>query len=145
MSTNPFANSKAALVFAATTIIGALVIASTLDGEEALDDRLARVTEEREVVTEDARDLSEQPSEVIEPLDPASGWGGTGADVFGEYAAEEATEAEEEEAPQPWQASGQQGRSAASKAKIGGPVKADSPGMLVPRDDGSDQQTIEPY
>jgi hypothetical protein len=144
MSTNPFANSKAALVFAATTIVGALVIVGTGDSGGALDGTLERVTQQREVIAEEARDFSEERSEVIEPLDPASGWGDTGEAVFGEYGSEEAVEAEPETEP-PVASRGPAPRAtSATQAPIAGPVQADSPGILVPRDSEPTQAPAAP-
>ena len=144
MSTNPFANSKAALVFAATTIIGALAIVGTGDRGGALDGALERVASQRESIAEEARNFSEERTEVIEPLDPASGWGGTGDDVFGEYNPEEPPVAEAEGPPPSTNATRRENPQVASPGAIGGPVRADSPGVLVPREGGSGQQISQP-
>lgn len=144
MSTNPFANSKAALVFAATTIVSALAIVGTGDGGGALDGTLERVTQQREVIAEEARDFSEERSEVIEPLDPASGWGGTGEAVFGEYSPEEVIDPEPESGLETVSRGASRRAKSAAPAPIAGPVRADSPGVLVPRDSEQAQPPAPP-
>jgi len=97
MSTNPFANSKAALVFAGLTIVSALIIASPQGGGRLIDNTAARAAPERETVVEEARAAPEKRSDVTEPLDPAAGWGGTAAPVFGDYRNEDPVPEPEEE------------------------------------------------
>lgn len=89
MPKSPFANSKAALVFAAMTIISTLMIVGSRDGGAMLDVTASRLAEKTEIVAEEALPVSEPAAEEIEPLDPASGWGGTGDEVFGDYYSED--------------------------------------------------------
>lgn len=134
MSNSPFANSKSALVFAGVTIVGALMFTSSHQGGSMralpADDHAQQQAE----IVEEAPIASGRGAEAIEPLDPAAGWGGTGAPVFGEYNAEEMDQVEpgEEENP-PARVTSPSPRPAARRDSIGGVVKADNPGVLVPR------------
>ncbi len=146
MSKSPLANSKSALVFAGMTIVSALMIASPREGGGFLDNTVGRVAEQRENIAEEARVVSEEGTQVIEPLDPAAGWGGTGDPVFGSYGSEETPVSEEEQANSvsPAQSSTTSSAPASTSARrspsaagpIGGPVRADSPGVVVPRNGG---------
>ena len=136
MSNSPFANSKSALVFAGVTIVGALMFTSSHKGGSMralpADDH-AQQQQQAEIV-EEAPIASGRGAEAIEPLDPAAGWGGTAAPVFGEYNAEEMAQVEpgEEESP-PARVPSPSPPPAARRDSIGGVVKADNPGVLVPR------------
>jgi hypothetical protein len=139
MSRTLFANSKAALVFAGMTIVGALVMVGTEDSGGVLDQTVGRFGQQREPIVEEAREVSEERTEMTEPLDPASGWGGTGGGVFGEYTEEPvAPEPEDEAAPvaPPVRSAP---RAFEQTVPVGGPVVADAPGIVVPgEDDASD-------
>ncbi|MBI1402977.1 MAG: hypothetical protein GC147_07175 [Porphyrobacter sp.] len=97
MSKTPFASSKGALAFAAITILGTLIVVSPGGGGgmiEAAANRLAQ--KPRETVVVQAPAGSGEPiEEPSEPLDPASGWGGTAAPAFGDYEAETPPASEE--------------------------------------------------
>lgn len=142
MSKTLFANSKAALVFAATTIVGALVMVGPGEGGGVLDATVDRLAQERESIAEEARIVSEERSEVIEPLDPAGGWGGTADPVFGDYAAEEVTAPAPEDQPVSAGTPRAAGATYAPPVPVGGPVKADAPGIVVPGEDDAREQAI---
>lgn len=145
MSKSLFASSKSALVFAGMTIVGTLIIVGPKEGGGLLDSTVERFSQQRETIAEEAREVSEQRSEVIEPaepLDPASGWGGTPDPVFGDYepgSENEVAAPQVARAPAPARSAPVRkvaGPVAPPRAptSIGGPVRADSPGVLVPRD-----------
>lgn len=93
MSKTLFANSKTALVFAAMTIISALMVVGSYDGGGMLDGMTDRLAKKTEIAAEEALPNSEAPAEEteqVEPLDPASGWGGTDNTEFGDYYPEDA-------------------------------------------------------
>ncbi|MEQ5788339.1 hypothetical protein J3454_10580 [Erythrobacter sp. NFXS35] len=93
MSKSPLANSKTALVFAAMTIISTLMVVGSLDSAGIMDVTAGRLAEKTESVAEEVLPEPETPADAIdeiEPLDPASGWGGTGEAQFGDYVAEDA-------------------------------------------------------
>jgi hypothetical protein len=137
MSNPLFANSKAALVFAGITIFGTLIMVGP--GGGVLDQTVDRFGQQSEPVQEEAPVVVQEKPKVVEPLDPAAGWGGTGGDaVFGDYAASEEvhpTEAPQADSAPPPSAYGPTTRRASALAAgTGGPVQADSLGTLVPRD-----------
>jgi len=108
------------------------------DSGGVLDRTIDTYAQQREAVVEDARSFSEERSEdvALAPLDPDSGWGGTEAPVFGEFAPE--VDPEETPVPaQPSQNPSVTARPSGPVVRIGGPVVADSPGTLVPREDGT--------
>jgi hypothetical protein len=134
MSNNPFANSKSALIFAGTTIAGALMFAGSQKGIGDHDLPSESQTEQHAQSVEEAPSVSEKRSQVIEPLDPAAGWGGTPEPVFGDYSAEEEDPAEAvDEQPRPTRTQSSPRQPIAPRGSIGGTVKADNPGILVPR------------
>lgn len=142
MSKTLFENSKAALVFAGMTIVCALVMVGTEDGGGVLDRTLNRFGQQREAVVEEAHTFSKEHTEVIEPLDPASGWGGTGGAVFGEYTEEAVTRELGDEAapvaPPVWS----EPRTFQQTVPVGGPVVADAPGIVVPGEDDARDRAI---
>jgi len=143
MSNPLFANSKAALVFAGITIFGTLIMVGP--GGGVLGQAKDRFGQPSEPVQEAAPVVVQEKPEVTEPLDPDAGWGGTGEQVFGDFAGTQEvhpTEAPQENSPEP---SGpapaqtyapQTRRAALGPAVTGGPVQADSLGTLVPRNGG---------
>ncbi|WP_296721400.1 hypothetical protein [Erythrobacter sp.] len=135
MSKSPLANSKTALVFAAMTIISTLMMVGPRDGNGVLDATIDRFAKQRETAPEQAPTVSEKPRVIAEPLDPASGWGGTTAPVFGDYSAEEVIPDEPETPSGPNRPSRSTSRNAAPPVPVGGPVTPDFPGVPVPRPD----------
>lgn len=136
MSKSVFASSKSALVFAGMTIAGTLMMVGPGEGGGLLDQTVDRFGQQREAIAEEARVVSEERTEVIEPLDPAAGWGGTGDAVFGDYNAQEppASEIDQPVGVAPVQSRSVSRSSSPAPTQIGGPVRADSPGVLVPRE-----------
>ena len=136
MSKGLLTNPKAALVFAAITIVSAIVMVGPQGGGGVLDQAVGTIVQQREAVVEQARVVSEQGTEVIEPLDPAAGWGGTADPVFGEFTEEPVEEAivevSVEPAPAPVRVAP---RVDEQSGPVGGPVVADAPGIVVPGDD----------
>lgn len=143
MSRTLFENSKAALVFAGMTIVGALAMVGTEDSSGVLDKTVDRFGQQREAIVEEARPVSEERVQMIEPLDPASGWGGTGSAVFGEYTEEVVTpEPEEDEAAPVAPPVRSEPRTFQQTAPVGGPVTADAPGIAVPGEDDARDSAI---
>lgn len=143
MSRTVFENSKAALVFAGMTIVGALAMVGTEDGGGALDKTVDSFRQQREAVIEEAPTFSEERTEVIEPLNPASGWGGSGSAVFGEYTEEVVTpEPEEDEAAPVAPPVRSEPRTFQQTAPIGGSVTADASGIAVPGEDDARDSAI---
>lgn len=136
MSKGLLTNPKAALVFAGITIVSAVVMVGPQEGGGLLDHTVDRFGQQREAIVEEARVVSEEGTQVIEPLDPADGWGGTADPVFGEFSGEPVEETPEEEsadaAPAPVRA---ERRVFQQSVPVGGPVVADAPGIVVPGDD----------
>jgi hypothetical protein len=93
MSRTLFENSKAAMAFAAMTIIGAVSIVGTSDGGGVLGTAVDSFAQQRETVAADAQAFAESqsvgdaPSESVS--DPDAGWGSSKS-VFGDYDAAEA-------------------------------------------------------
>lgn len=151
MSKSPLASTKSALVFAGLTIFGTLMMVGP--GGGVLDQTLDRFGQPSEPAPEEAPIVvQEQPKQVVEPLDPDAGWGGTGEAVFGDYANGEAPASEilpEEVSPSPGSptnpsfAPQQVRRASALPQNTGGPVKADSLGELVPRNGGGEAPAAE--
>ena len=88
MSRTLFENSKAALAFAAMTILGAVSMVGTSDSGGVLDATVDRFAQERATVADDTPELAASrnvgdkvPAQVS---DPDAGWGSSTA-VFGEY------------------------------------------------------------
>lgn len=135
MSKTLFANSKTAIAFAGITIIGAVVMIGPQDGGGVLDRAIDTYGMQRETIVEEARSVSEERREdvTLAPLDPDSGWGGTPAPVFGEFAPE-VDPGEPPVAAQPSQGPPADTRGPTPGIRIGGPVVAHSPGILVPRE-----------
>jgi hypothetical protein len=134
MSKGLLSNPKAALVFAGITIVSAIVMVGPQGGGGVLDQAVGTIGQQREAVVEQARVVSEEGTEVIEPLDPAAGWGGTADPVFGDFTEEPVEEPIVEENVEPAPV-----RDASpvyeQSVPVGGPVVADSPGIAVPGDD----------
>jgi hypothetical protein len=136
MSKGLLTNPKAALVFAGITIVSAIVMVGPQGGGGVLDQAVGTIGQQREAVVEQARVVSEQGTEVIEPLDPAAGWGGTADPVFGEFTEEPVEEAIVEESVEPAPAPVRDApRVYEQSVPVGGPVVADAPGIVVPGDD----------
>jgi hypothetical protein len=141
MSKGLLTNPKAALVFAGLTIVSAVVMVGPQEGGGVLDQTVDRFGQQREAIAEEARVVSEERSEVIEPLDPADGWGGTAEPVFGDYGEEPILDTPAEEAPAPAPAPVRTERRVFQPdGPIGGPVVADAPGIVVPGDDDARDQ-----
>ena len=85
MSRTLFENSKAALAFAAITIVGTAVIIGPGEGGGVLDRTAETYVEQREEFVEEVQTFAEEQSVPDEVFDPDSGWGGTGEEVFGEF------------------------------------------------------------
>jgi hypothetical protein len=145
MSKSVFANSKSALVFAGLTIAGTLMLVGPGEGGGLLDQTVKRFGQQREAIAEEPRAVSAKPAKVIEPLDPAAGWGGTGGSVFGDYNPQEPPPASEIDQPAriaPDPPRPNPGNLVASATQMGGPVRADSLGELVPRDGAEAGQRV---
>lgn len=158
MSKSPLANTKSALVFAGITIFSTLMMVGP--GSGVLDRTMARFGHKSsEPASEDAAIVEQARAKpAAEPLDPDAGWGDTGRSVFGDYASAEVPASEmlpEEGSPEPDSpastastaspAFGQRQvrRSSALPEATGSPVKADSLGVLVPRDGGDEAGRAE--
>ncbi|GAB4480743.1 MAG: hypothetical protein OHK0018_12180 [Erythrobacter tepidarius] len=142
MSNSPLASTKSALMFAAITIFGTLVMVGPGGGlldrtMERFGQPSAPAPEENPVI------VQRQPKPEAEPLDPAAGWGVSGEAMLGNDASTEVPASEllpEEASPSPDSparaafAPPQVRRSSMLPQNTGGPVQADSLGELVPRD-----------
>ena len=81
-----FQNSKAALLFAGLTIIGAVSMVGSPEDKGVLDRAVDIFAAQRETVSNDAQVYAETQSVPDTPAaSPGEGWGG-GASVFGEFA-----------------------------------------------------------
>jgi len=136
MSKGLLTNPKAALVFAGITIVSAIVMVGPQGGGGVLDQAVGSIGQQKEAVVEQARVVSAQVTEVIEPLDPAAGWGGTANAVFGEFTEEPVEEAIVEESVEPASAPARYAPQVYEQSvPVGGPEVADAPGIVVPGDD----------
>jgi hypothetical protein len=145
MSRPAFAYSKSALVFAGLTMAGTLMLVGPSEGGGLLDRTVKRFGQQREAITEEPQAVSTEPAKVIEPVDPAAGWGGAGGSVFGDYNPQEPPPASEIDRPAsiaPEQPRPNPGNLAPSATQMGGPVRADSLGELVPRDGAEAGQRV---
>jgi len=84
MSRTLFENSKAALAFAAMTILGAVTMVGTSDSGGVLGVAVDRFGAEREAIASEASEFAEQQSVGDKVADPDSGWGSS-ASAFGDY------------------------------------------------------------
>jgi hypothetical protein len=136
MSKGLLTNPKAALVFAGITIVSGIVMVGPQGGGGVLDQAVGSIGQQREAVVEQARVVWEQGTEVIEPFDPAAGWGSTADPAFGEFTEEPVEEAIVEESVEPASAPARDApRVYEQSVPVGGPVVADAPGIVVPGDD----------
>jgi hypothetical protein len=141
MSNGLLANSKYALVFAAVTIVGAVVMVGPKDGGGMLSRLAGTSAPQQDVASEAPKPVRKKPQQVVEPLDPASGWGNPSAPVFDDYdAAAEEEEAETVTEPEPvsiprYEPARRGPYVARPSGPIGAPVVADNPGIVVPGED----------
>jgi hypothetical protein len=84
MSRTLFENSKAALAFAAMTILGAVTMVGTSDSRGVLGAVVERFGAEREAIVREASEFAEQQSVGDKVANPDSGWGSS-ASAFGNY------------------------------------------------------------
>jgi hypothetical protein len=148
MSNGLLANSKYALVFAAVTIVGAVVMVGPKDGGGMLSRLAGTSAPQQDVVSEAPKPVRKKPEQIVEPLDPASGWGDPNAPVFGDYGASKEEEVETVAEPEPVSTPRYEpARPAPSTARplgsIGGPVVADNPGIVEPgKDDAAERAAL---
>jgi hypothetical protein len=150
-----FQNSKAAMLFAAATVVGAVVMIGSPEDKGVLNKAVDEFGEQRETFVEGAQAFAESQSVADEPIDPEAGWGSSNEPVFGEYsAAETDLPGFYDPPPQPGSSSKAQSQ---PTARIPGPqpVIADSEGIPLSSVGGasapsgqavitSRQTTIEP-
>jgi hypothetical protein len=126
-----FQNSKAAMFFAAATVIGAVVMIGSPEDKGVLNKAVDEFSEQRETFVEGAQAFAESQSVADEPIDPEAGWGSSSAPVFGEYSpAETELPGFYDPPPQPAGSSSSKAQSQPT-ARIPGPqpVIADSEGI----------------
>jgi hypothetical protein len=133
-----FQNSKAALIFAAMTVVSAVVMVGSPEDKGVLNEAADRFGEQRENVVEEAKAFAESQSVADVPSDPEAGWGSSRKSVFGDYNSEESIETDfYAPAPAPGQSTKPAGQPA---ARIPGPqpVVADNEGIPVPGTDDAE-------
>lgn len=145
MSKTLFENSKAALAFAAMTILGAVVMVGSEETGGVLDQTVDRFAQEREAIAEDAREFAESQSvgdaQSHRTSDPDAGWGSSKS-VFGDFAPDDR---DSEIVPVTGPASrGVIKRVPPDVLLAPPPVMADNEGTLVPRPDGSQVEASLP-
>jgi hypothetical protein len=124
-----FQNSKAAMLFAVVTVVGAVVMVGSPEDKGVLNKAVDEFGEQRESFVEGAQTFAESQSVADEPIDPEAGWGSSKSSVFGEYSPAET------ELPGFYDPPPQPGNSSTPKpqptARIPGPqpVIADSEGI----------------
>jgi hypothetical protein len=84
MSRTLFENSKAALAFAAITILGAVTMVGTSETDGVLGVAVDRFGAERKAIASEASEFAEQRSVREKVADPDSGWGSNNS-AFGDY------------------------------------------------------------
>lgn len=84
MSRTLFENSKAALAFAAMTILGAVAMVGTSETGGVLGAAVSRFGTQREAIASGARDFAKQRSVGDKVSDPESGWGSSNS-AFGDF------------------------------------------------------------
>lgn len=138
-----FQNSKAALVFAAMTIIGAIMMVGSDENGGVLSTTVDRFSQQREAFIEEAHDYAEAQSVSDDVIDPAAGWGSSSSNaMFGDYLAEDPADDIVDNA--------KPARSATSPAKGQAlargpqPVVSDSEGIAVPDSDDQPSQASPP-
>ena len=116
-----FQNSRAALIFAVMTILGAVMMVGSADGDGALGKAIGRYSQSRETIVEEAHDFAEAQSVPDKVIDPAAGWGSSTPAVFGEFQAGDGLTTSDP-------------ASAPVKGPIAGPAskQARKPGAIVP-------------
>ncbi|MDC8755416.1 hypothetical protein OIK40_12270 [Erythrobacter sp. sf7] len=125
------------------TIVGAVVMVGPKDGGGMLSRLATTSAPQQDVASEAPKPVRKKPEQIVEPLDPASGWGNPSAPVFDDYDA--APEEEEEAAdtvtePEPvsnprYEPARRGPYVARPSGPIGLPVVADNPGIVEPGED----------
>jgi hypothetical protein len=143
-----FQNSKAALIFAALTVVSAVVMIGSPEDKGMLNKAVDRFGEQREAIVEEAQAYAESQSVADVASDPAAGWGSSKPPVFGEYPSEDAPERDfyaplpqPESTPKPGSTP-----QSSSQARVPGPqpVVADNVGIPVPDNDDPPIQSSAP-
>ena len=135
-----FQNSKAALLFAGMTILGAVMMVGSPEDEGVLDKAVDRFGKERETFVEGAQEFAETQSVPDKVMDPDAGWGRSPQPDIGNYAPED-SEPDDFYAPVP--VPGRAPPKATTFREIPGPqpVMGDNVGTPVP---GPDDQPGTP-
>lgn len=138
-----FQNSKAALVFAVLTIIGAVMMVGSPEGEGSIGKTIGRFSQTRETIAKEASDFAETQSVPDKVTDPDAGWGSSKSAMFGEFQSTDDNAGDGGTANSPV-VGPIAGPTAAQRVKAGGivpgpqPIMADNVGTPVPGlDDGS--------
>lgn len=128
-----FQNSKAALLFAGMTILGAVMMVGSPEDEGVLDKAVDRFGKERETFVEDAQEFAESQSVPDKVIDPDAGWGSSPQPDIG-YDQSEDSEPDDFYAPVPLPGAT---RKAGTFKEIPGPqpVVGDNVGIPVPGPD----------
>jgi hypothetical protein len=145
MPRSVFANNTSALLFAGLIIASTLILVGPSENGGFLDQVVKRFGQQREAIAEESRGVSAEPAKVIEPVDPAAGWGGAEGSIFGDYSPQEPPPPSEIDRPAsiaPEQPRPNPANLAPSATQMGGPVRADSMGELVPRDGAEAGQRV---
>lgn len=137
-----FQNSKAALVFAAMTIIGAIMMVGSGENGGVLSTTVDRFSQQREAFVEEAHDYAEAQSVSDDVIDPAAGWGSSSNAMFGDYLAEDpADDIVDNAKPARSGTSQAKGQALARGTQ---PVVSDSEGIAVPDSDDQPSQASPP-
>lgn len=96
-----FQNSKAALVFAGMTIIGAVTMVGSGEDSGVLTKAVDRLSKTRTVTAEAPPQPAETPPAKQTVSDPASGWGSAPSPAIGDYSAGNPTSAAAPSSTQP--------------------------------------------
>lgn len=138
-----FQNSKAALVFAVMTIIGAVMMVGSPEDEGSIDKTIGRFSQTRETIAKEASDFAGAQSVPDKVIDPDAGWGSSKSAMFGDYQSADASVGDGGTANSPI-VGPIAAPAAAQRVKAGGivpgpqPIVADNVGTPVPGfDDGS--------
>jgi hypothetical protein len=132
-----FENRKAAMLFAGVILLLTQAMVGTREQEGVLDTAAEQIRQNRAAASaQEPQQFAEDPVQVAPEHDRDTELSAQNEDVFGDFGSSEPAPAADAFAPAPPQQFAQaQARPFRPDGPIGGPVRADGPGIAVPHPD----------